>query len=269
MSEPITTVGVSVIAAYLGKDLTNKLLGPTADYLGGELKSFAQRRIENVRYIFSNAAGKLGDRIESPGRVPPKVLKGIVNEGSYADDPVALEYFGGVLASSRTEVGRDDRGARLVKIVDELSAYQVRTHYLLYATVAHLFSDKGKQFGLSENRAEMEVYLPYQNYTESMGFTRAEWSNPQIMTHIWHGLFSDNLIENRWQFGDKKSLQELASAVPGDGIICQPSALGAELFLWAFGHGDMPLDYLLSGEVDTKIEHLPNHVLGAVGTKPE
>ena len=267
MAEPITTVGIGAIAAYLGKDGIARLLGPTADYLGGELKSFAQRRVENVREIFLNATGKLGNRLDSPGQVPPKVLKAVMNEGSYSEDPVALEYFGGVLASSRTEIGRDDRGARLVKIVDNLSAYQIRTHYLLYSTIAHLFSNTGKQFGLSSNRAEMEVFLPFKGYADSMGFTQAEWDNPQILAHIWHGLFSDNLIENRWRFGNKESLQKIAKGVPDDGIICQPSASGSELFLWAFGHGDKPLDYVLSGKLNAEIENLPNHVPGAVGTK--
>ncbi len=267
MSEPITTVGVSVIAAYLGKDVTNKLLGPTADYLGGELKAFAQRRVENVRDMFSNAAGKLGDRINSPGQVPPKVLKAIIDEGSYNEDPVALEYFGGVLASSRTEVGRDDRGARLAKVVDDLSTYQIRTHYLLYSTVAHLFSNAGKRFGLPSDRAEMQVFLPLDGYVGSMGFTQPEWDNAQILTHIWHGLFSDNLIEDRWQFDKKESLRKIARNVQDDGIICQPSASGAELFLWAFGYGEKPLDFILSGNLNTAIPDLPNHVPGAVGTK--
>ena len=267
MPEPITTVGIGAIAAYLGKDGIAKLLGPTADYLGGELKAFAQRRVENVREIFSNAAGKLGNRIDSPGQVPPKVLKAVLNEGSYSEDSVVLEYFGGVLASSRTEIGRDDRGARLVKIIDDLSAYQIRTHYLLYSTVAHLFSNAGKQFGLSSNRAEMEVFLPFEGYVDSMGFTQVEWNNPQILSHIWHGLFSENLIENRFRFGDKGSLQKIAKGVLDDGIICQPSASGAELFLWAFGHGDKPLDFVLSGKLNLEIGNLPNHVPGAVGTK--
>ena len=267
MSEPITTVGVGVIAAYLGKDVTNKLLGPTADYLGGELKSFAQRRVGNVRRIFSNAARKLGKKIDTPGQVPPKVLKSVINEGSYAEDPVALEYFGGVLASSRTEVGRDDRGARLVRIVDDLSAYQIRTHYLVYSAVAHVFSDRGMSFALSDDRAKMEMFLPFEGYAHSMGFSQAEFNNPQILSHIWHGLYSDNLIENRFQFGDRVSLRKIANRVPSDGIICQPSSLGAELFLWAFGHGDKPLDFILTGNLNSAIPDLPNDVPGAVGTR--
>lgn len=267
MSEPIATVGVGVIAAYLGKDVTNKLLGPTAEYLGGELKSFAQRRVKNVRDIFSNAVGKLGDSINSPGQVPPKVLKAIIDDGSYAEDPLALEYFGGVLASSRTEVGRDDRGAGLVKLVDDLSAYQIRTHYLVYSTVAHVFSERGRSFALSNDRAKMEMFLPIEGYVDSMAFSRAEINNPQILSHIWHGLYSDNLIENQFQFGDRVSLQKIANRVPGDGVICQPSSLGAELFLWAFGHGDKPLDFILSGDLNPEIPNLPNIVPGAIGTK--
>jgi hypothetical protein len=72
MSEPITTVGLGAIAAYLGKDGIAKLLGPTADYLGGELQEFTKKRIKNVGNIFKNAEDKLGDKIEQPGAVPPK-----------------------------------------------------------------------------------------------------------------------------------------------------------------------------------------------------
>ncbi len=263
MADPITVA----IAAYLGKDGVQKILGPTADYLGEELKAFTQRRINNVRKIFSNSKKKLGSRLDSPGQVPPRVLKAVINEGSYSEDPVILEYFGGVLASSRTEIGRDDRGARIIKILDNLSAYQIRTHYLLYSTIAHLFSNSGKEFGLSENRAQMQVFLPLESYVNSMAFTQPEWDNPQIFVHIWHGLSSDNLIANQWRSGDRETLQKIAKNVPGDGIICQPSTLGAELFLWGFGHGDKPLDYVLSGELKVEIDDLPSHILGAIGTK--
>ena len=111
MPELVTTLGIGAIAAYLGKDGISKVLGPTADYLGGELKTLAQKRVQNVGKIFSNAEKKLGTKLELPGAVPPKVLKTIINEGSYSEDDIAVEYFGGVLASSRTKVSRDDRGA--------------------------------------------------------------------------------------------------------------------------------------------------------------
>lgn len=75
MPEPITTVGLGAIAAYLGKDGLSKILGPTAEYLGGELKEFTKKRITNVGNIFSNAERKLGGKVNQPGSVSPKVLK--------------------------------------------------------------------------------------------------------------------------------------------------------------------------------------------------
>jgi hypothetical protein len=42
------------------------MLGPTAEYLADGIKTFAEKRVENVRNIFTNAQKKLGDRINSP-----------------------------------------------------------------------------------------------------------------------------------------------------------------------------------------------------------
>ena len=44
MPEPITTVGLGAIAAYLGKDGISKILGPTAEYVGGELQAFTKKK---------------------------------------------------------------------------------------------------------------------------------------------------------------------------------------------------------------------------------
>ena len=269
MPEPITAVGIGVIAAYVGKDAIVRILGPTADYLGGELKEFTVRRVQNVGAIFSNAEEKLGDRLNRPGQVPPKVLKTIINEGSYSDDAVAVEYFGGVLASSRTEVSRDDRGARLAKMIDNMSAYQLRTHYLIYSTITNLFSDRGNSFGLSKNREKMQLFIPFPDYFSAMGFSHQELSNGQMLSHIFHGLRADGLIEARWQYGNQASLATFVGngIVPGYGIVCTPSALGVELLLWAFGYGDQELDFALTPDFLPKIEGIPRSVPNSVPTK--
>ncbi len=267
MPDPITNVGIGVIAAYVGKDAIVRILGPTADYLGGELKEFTIRRVENVGRIFSNAERKLGDKLNGPGQVPPKVLKTIINEGSYSDDRIAVEYFGGVLASSRTDVSRDDRGARIAKLIDSLSAYQIRTHYLIYSTVSELWSNSAHSFGLSKNRRKMQLFMPLQGYAEAMEFTEVEWNNPQILNHIFHGLSTDGLIEGEWGFGSQQVLKQLSANVTGDGIVCTPSAQGVELFLWAFGHGDQDLDFSLTSDFSLAIEGIPRAVTNAVATK--
>ena len=255
------------LGAYLGKDGISKILGPTAEYLGNELKSFAQKRIGTVGRILSNTEKKLGERVDSPGRIPPKVLKTIINEGSYADDEIAVEYFGGVMASSRTAVDRDDRGARWATTIDDLSVYQIRTHYLLYSTISQLFSNTSNSFDVQNNRRKMELFLPFQYYFIAMEFEQPEWENPQILNHIFHGLSRDGLIGDNWRHGPRSFLERTVTGVPTGGIVCTPSALGAELLLWAFGHGDKQLDFLFSAEFTSEIEGIPRAVSNSIATK--
>lgn len=267
MPEPITTVGLGAIAAYLGKDGIQKLLGPTADYLGDGLRDFTQKRVNNIGRIFQNAESKLGDKAEKEGSVPPKVLKTVINDGSYNDDTVAVEYFGGVLASSKADIGRDDRGARMAKLVDDMSTYQLRTHFLIYSSIKHLFKDKGFVFNM-DDRHKMEIFLPYPFYCQAMDFTQEEYGKgDSLLRHTFFGLANDGLIENDFQYGSKDSMVKRAAKAEHGGIVCHPSALGAELFLWAFGHGDKPLNFIFDQAFSPVIEGLPVIIPSVHATK--
>ena len=263
----LTTLGIAALGAYLGKDALSKILGPTYNYLGEELLAFAQKRLENAGKIFSNAEKKLGDKVDRSGQVPPKVLKTIINEGSYSDDTVVTEYLGGILASSRTEEGRDDRGDRLAKVVSNMSIYQLRSHYLIYSTISVLFSNSGNSFKLSESRRKMQLFMPAPDYVRAMAFTQQEWDNPQILDHIFNGHAADGLTEGEWRYGPQESLRDLFSDVPSSGFICTPSALGAELLLWAFGYGDKELDFLLTDDFSPEIEGILQSVPNALATE--
>ncbi|MBV8247064.1 MAG: hypothetical protein JO200_01300 [Comamonas sp.] len=266
MADPITTVGLGALAAYLGKDGLEKLLGPTADYLGSGLKDFTQKRVEAVGQIFTSAQGKLGAKADTPGQVPPKVLKSVINEGSYASDPLAVEYFGGILASARTEGGRDDRSARLAKIVDSLSTYQLRAHFLIYATVQRLFMGKNLAFDM-EGRPKMQIFVSFNDFASSMEFDDSEFKQfNQLLNHILFGLHSDNLIEGQFQYGQKEHMVKLFPAATSGGIVCQPSAHGAELFLSAFGMADRHLDEIFTVDFPEFPTGLPKGFLAAVPT---
>ena len=84
--DPGTGITLAVPAAWLA----DKILGPTAGYLGEGLKLWTQRRLENVGRIFSHAQIKLGDLVNTEGSVPPRVLRGILTEGSFCDNELAL-----------------------------------------------------------------------------------------------------------------------------------------------------------------------------------
>ena len=252
MPEPVTTIGLSAVAAYLGKDGITKILGPTADYLGVSLKDFAKKRADNVGRIFGNAEKKLGNKINQSGQVPPKVLKTIIDEGSYSDDTVAVEYFGGVLASSRTESGRDDRGARIGKILDNMSVYQIRSHYIVYTIIRKLFDDSEYLFN-QEDRHKMKIFIPWNTYVNSMDFDKTEDEQfVSILNNTFFGLNKDDLIET-FYYGPVEHIQKKFPEAKDGGIVVSPSALGAELYLWGFGFGDKDLSFILK---DTSFEDI-------------
>ena len=124
------------------------------------MQNWTERRVNNVANIFSRAKEKLGDRIEEPGSIPPRVLKEVLDEGSFCDDPLTAEYFGGVLASSRSQVSRDDRGASWSALVARLSTYQVRSHFLIYRAIYDRFRGQDFKFNMND-RNQLSVLLSF------------------------------------------------------------------------------------------------------------
>lgn len=241
--------GLAILGTALGgAKVIEKILGPTADYLGDGLRNWTERRVHNVAGIFTNTESKLGDRIDEPGSIPPRVLKEILDEGSYCDDSLTAEYFGGVLASSRTRVSRDDRGVYWTSLVARLSTYQIRSHFLIYRAIYDRFRNTDFRFG-PEDRRKLSILLPFPEYIRSMEFNQEEGSQfTSLLEHVFHGLQKEGLIEN-FYFGPREFLKKNIGAAlnpPGEGgIWVQPSNPGAELFLWSHGQGTLSPSALL------------------------
>lgn len=240
--------GLTVLGTALGSQkLVEKILGPTADYLGAGMRDWTEQRVKNVGRVFENAKKKLGDRIDGPGKVPPKVLKGILGEGSYCEDEVAADYFGGVLASSRTEVGRDDRGAAFVALLGRLSTYQIRSHYFFYSLIRIVYEGLKENIGVAEGRQRLTTFIPVTAYIVAMEFGKSE-NVPAIISHVMFGLSREALIEGQFMFGGAE-LSKKYPVASGPGIVFAPSALGVELFLWAHGQGDLQTNSILNPAV--------------------
>jgi hypothetical protein len=222
-------------------------LGPTADYLGDELQHWTARRVENVQRIFSKAEKRLGAAaIDEPGGVPPRVLKEILDEGSYWDDELGAEYFGGILASSRTQDARDDRGAALAALVSRLSTYQLRCHYLFYSGAQRLMAGKSLNLSLDNERADhanifmsWDAWLVGMDLEDETNYDR--WIG--IFEHCVLGLIREGLIEESYKSGSRKHLEQIEMRVfPAGGVIFRLSMLGVELFTAAHGLDRLPGD---------------------------
>jgi hypothetical protein len=133
--------------------------------------------------------------------------------------------------------------------------------------VRALFSGKGFSLNM-EGRPKMQIVIPFAGYTAAMEFSNEEFRQiSSLLGHIFFGLHGDKLLEGDWQYGPQDHMAKLFPAASDGGIVCQPSALGAELFLWAFGHGDQASDFIFSPGFSPVVNGLPTLIEGACATK--
>lgn len=250
--EPVTTVGLGA-AALASKDILNKLLGPSADYVGGEIKNLVQKCNLNLGRIFDIMRRKVGDQIEDGGGVNPRVLKSVWEEGRFCEDSLTAEYYGGILASSRNRIARDDRGVALLALVKELSVYQLRFHFMVYLLTNRLFYGHKANLGDGNDCRRLQFFIPIHVYHSAMGFESGENASI-ILGHCAHGLGRRGLIGQDFRSGDLDEIRKRFPEAFSAGILVSPMLSGAELFLWAVGSpgssGIELLDVSVSGTVD-------------------
>jgi hypothetical protein len=228
--------GLSVAgAAWVSKDLVNKILGPTADYLGKEVALFAQKCNINLGDIFSRAGRKLGPRLDEPGEVSPRVLKGVIDDGSFTEDSLSREYFAGVLASSRSQLKHDDRGVPILALVRELSALQMRLHYVLYELVRRLYSGTSLSLTRRPDAAKLLVFMPMRVVADAMAFGEERG----LLTHCVSGLHQRGLVGDTYAYGKPEFMAPRFPNAAEAGVLLEPTALGAEVYLWAIGAKDL------------------------------
>jgi len=243
--------------------LAERILGPTFDYVGSGLKDYAEKSVHNIGRVLANAGERLGPKIEDPGSVPAKVLRRLLSEAAFCEDGITAEYLGGVLASSRSGVSRDDRGGYYVQLIGRLSTYQVRAHYIFYQLTKDIFDGRNLSPNAPLHRNLMRVYVPLDEFIAAMDFCEDEQVSP-ITSHIVGGLLKESLIQY-FRVGDVESIRDefeyskgafgkdyterkayLRERISQGGIVFEPSPEGTELFLWAFGKGDTSVaDFLL------------------------
>ena len=231
--DPLTVV----VATWISKEAVEKILGPTAAYLGDQVKGLVEKSNVNIARIFGKAKERLGDRINEPGQVHPRVLRGIVSEGAFVEDELATAYFGGILAASRAEDVGDDRGVSFLGLVQNLSIYQIRMHYLFYRSLRERFMGSNLHIGLPEDRKHLCLFVPMEVFQKEMQLSDAQL--PAIIDHTVVGLGRLDLIGREYAFGKHLYVKGRWPNAPGPGVIAHPTPFGAELYLWAHGHRDV------------------------------
>ena len=243
-------VSEGIVAAIGGTQLLVKLLGPSFEYLGNELKEWNEKRLNNLKSIFQKTEKIIDFSDEEGKRVSPRVLKEIINEGSVHESDIAQEYFAGILASARTTNERDDRAAIVLKFISQLTTYQIIGHYITYHAVRKVYMGEDYSFTRRMHRDKMRVFIHWNDFSEMLGLNDQE--NPEILIpHIFFGLRKYELIED-FSYGNEKGVRISPKGKKLSGIIIIPSAIGAELFLSVYNKSDLRTRDILSEKHEFK-----------------
>jgi hypothetical protein len=114
-----------------GEWALKKTFGPVLGEIGEDLKkvySVGRDKIFIAGYkkIANKDDGKTANL---------RVVRDVFWNGSFTDEAICAEYFGGILASSRSEDGKDDSGVYYVDIIKSLSSKQLLLHYIIYTAL--------------------------------------------------------------------------------------------------------------------------------------
>ena len=123
-------------AAYVAQQLFGKTLAEMGDDLNNVYKS-------NRDKLLAKAASKVDD--PNDGAKPNlRVARDVIWNGAVTDDEVCAEYFGGLLAASRSEDGKDDSALIYVDCIKALSSKQLHLHFVIYDSLQSLLLKAGK-----------------------------------------------------------------------------------------------------------------------------
>jgi hypothetical protein len=230
--ELITGAGLT---AAVGAKLLLDVCGPSAKYLGGEFASYTKTGVENLKQVFGKAARHIQKLKKTEGQVPPRVLKSVLSEGYFCEDELQASYLGGVLASSKGPVPRDDRALTYCSMLSSLSAYQIRTHYILYSSILRSAGDRlPEHMRWMSPRNDITVILGDQHYAKAMEFSDTEDAK-LIAEHSFIGLENKGLSEGGMRV---MNWSNIVDGTPNPFRVLYPTTPGIELFVWSLGRGD-------------------------------
>ena len=119
-----------VSAAYAAK----KILGPTLDTIGEDLNRLYAAGRDRVML----AAARKVQNLDDGQCANLRTARDVLWHGAFTEDVVSAEYYGGLLAASRSRDGKDDTAIPFVNAIKSLSRRQLKMHYDLYWAVEQM-----------------------------------------------------------------------------------------------------------------------------------
>jgi hypothetical protein len=168
------------------------------------------------------------------------------------------KYFAGLLAGGRTPSGRDDRAVAWAAMVSNMSALQVRAHFLLYREWALHLHSKEVHLGQGEARTSARMHVEMIDFMVTLGEGTSVHPG-EAMNHAVVGLVRLGPLGDHFGIGKPDKLGYLRHESPyAEGaIIVEPTVAGIELYGCVQGVPVMNPATFLS-EVDrTAVDEVP------------
>lgn len=206
-TEAVNTLVGSGVFGYLGK----KVLGATLDNIGKDVANLYEKGRDK---IIEKASKKIKN-LDDGQQVNLRIARDVFYNGSFSDDEICAEYFGGILASSRSEDGTDDSKMFYLDMIKSLSSIELKIHYIIYYYFHKMIVNKEYsdiKIGYDDNLGKLVIYF---NRAEVINISGIDTHSSQL-----HILRSKGLIQ-AFQTGYSTGVHYL-------GI--NPSSLGVQLF---------------------------------------
>lgn len=117
----ITAATVDGVSAFL-----SRICLPAAEEFGLLMRDRVRDwRAANLSAVVSRAEDRLRESSAPPDlHAHPRIVSGILEQGSWIDDPVVQDLWGGLLSSSCTPDGDDDSNLIFINLLSELTKLQ-------------------------------------------------------------------------------------------------------------------------------------------------
>ncbi|NJC89391.1 MAG: DUF4393 domain-containing protein [Desulfuromonas sp.] len=143
--------------ALPGEWALQKTLGPVLAELGDDLRRLYAKGRDK---IIEKAYQKI-DNPEDGKSANLRIAHDVLTNGAFTEEEICAEYFGGVLASSRTNDGKNDDSIQFIDTIKSLSSKQLRLHYYIYNSFNKLLIENSITInvGMGSELSNKEVWL--------------------------------------------------------------------------------------------------------------
>lgn len=228
MDAPTVATGVATAWAL------RKVLGPTLDELGERFRETVADHLDKV----SAAARRKVPNLDDGKRSNIRVTRDVLWNGAAAGDEICAEYFGGILAASRSQDGKDDSLMPFVDVVKAMSSEQLRLHYSIYHSLGKVLNES------SDHKTAYELVLPGKPKQVTLFYYTPTVSVdlPVLQRHDLISRYAFDTVN--WDFPEGKRAVPYVSSTPSIFGIMLYAAVHNRLEWWqAFGlqqYADFP-----------------------------